>query len=121
MGPRSWHFAISALLAALVLTELGCGGPAVAPGDQTREAKLGGMSCRLTIKSDHDTELNWAVTDRIVADFDGHHVEIGMSRVTVDSRSKPLPKGTEGVDVQYENKVVTVRADGKPLVGAQTK
>jgi hypothetical protein len=120
MVDRDRWFVVSTLL--LALAETGCGGGSqVASGNQTREAKLDGMTCRLTIKGDHDPELTWAVTDRVISDFDNHHVEVEKNKVTLDSGSKPLPAGVRAVEIDDENKVVTISADGKALFGPAAK
>jgi hypothetical protein len=101
----------------LALGGAGCGGGGGSP--VTREAKLDGMTVVLTIKSDRDPELTWAVTDRVIGDFSRHHVEVEKNQVTFDTQKKPLPKGVAGVTIDAENGTVTIRADGEPHLGPE--
>jgi hypothetical protein len=101
----------------LLASMYGCGGPPSASGNQTREAKVNGMTVVLTTRSDKDTELTWGVTDRVITSFAGHRAEVAKDSVTLDGNTKKLPKGVEGVTIDYENGAVTVRANGKPVFG----
>jgi hypothetical protein len=102
----------------LALIEAGCGAPSGGRIETlTREGKVGGMTCVLTIKSQKDPELNWAVTDRVVANFSGHQVEVDTKKATLDNKTKDLPKSAKSVTIDFANDTVTIRADGKPLFG----
>lgn len=115
---RSGYLLILAF-ASFLLSGFGCGGEHSTGRLETqrREAKLDGMTCTLTIKSQKDPELNWAVTDRVLASFSGHQVEVDNKQVTFDGKSKPIPKGTQDITIDFENDAVTIRAGGKPLFG----
>jgi hypothetical protein len=106
----------------LALTGAGCGGPGVpVPESLTREAKLDGMTVTLEIKDEKAPELNWAVTDRVIADFSGHRVEVEKKQVTLDGVTKKLPANTQNVTIQFENDKVSIRANETPLFGPQAK
>ncbi|SIO36124.1 hypothetical protein SAMN05444166_4093 [Singulisphaera sp. GP187] len=100
-----------------VLLLAGCT-PSGAPGptgSQSREADLNGLKCELKIQSEKDPELTWAVTDRVVAGFDGHQLEIAKTQVTLDNQQKKLPAGTTSVTINVVDHDVTIQADGKAL------
>jgi hypothetical protein len=115
---RWYSIAWSTLLLAPIS---GCGAPPSASGNQTREAKVNGMTVVLTTKSDKDTELTWGVTDRVITSFSGHRAEVAKDSVTLDGTTKKLPKGVEGVTIDYENGAVTIRANGKPVFDPSAK
>jgi hypothetical protein len=114
---------LSSLLSAL--SGAGCGEGGVMQSTDgktlTREAKLDGMTCSLKLKSEKGTELSWSVTDRVIATFGAHRVEVEKQQVTLDNKTKKLPKGVGSVTIESENNVVTIQADGKPLFDASTK
>ena len=118
---RRCFFALPPMLLALAAS--GCGGGQHGGGVETltREAKLNGMTCTLNLKEAKDPELTWAVTDRVIALFSGHRVEVEKNQVTLDGKTKPLPPRTEGVTIDFENNEVTIRAGGQPLFGPQVR
>jgi hypothetical protein len=79
------------------------------------------MSCILNIKGENDPELTWVVTDRVIAVFNNHRIEVEKTQVTLDGKTKKLPKGVESVTIDSENGAVTIRAGGSPLFGPSVK
>jgi hypothetical protein len=113
---------IAFTIGLLALTGAGCGGPGEpVPESLSREAKLDGMTVTLEIKNQKAPELNWAVTDRVIADFSGHRVEVEKTQVTLDDVTKKLPAKPANVAIVFENDNVSIRADGTPLFGPEAK
>jgi hypothetical protein len=106
----------------LALCGIACGGPGTpVPESLTREAKLDGMTVTLSIKDQKASELNWAVTDSVVADFNGHHVVVEKKQVTLDGKTKKLPTNTTKLAIDYQNDTVVVRANDTPVFGPGAK
>lgn len=117
---RRLLLAFSAML--LPLGGAGCGGSGPpAPESLTKEAKVDGMSVVLNVKNQKAPEVSWVVTDRVVADFSGNHVEVAKNQVTSGGKVKKLPPRTELVTIDYENNEVTIRANGTPILGPGIK